>query len=254
MRAMMLAAGRGTRLGELGRSMPKILVDVGGEALLDRQLRYLARQGVDHVVINLHHLADQVLDHLRSHRPPPEVIPIFEEELLGTLAKVFELRRRHVFERMRERLGVRDEAVEDAARAGASEQLKCAFRWRRGALACPDSVACSDRRGGCPPLDDEIFEERFFLGWFLLDDEVLEKLRRAQRFAEAVACGEREVNRFRRAVEEELKEQSFFVAAVADFADAEEAAIGVGEKSVFDAALRKRVVLHAEDEEVIETS
>ena len=62
------------------------------------------------------------------------------------------------------------------------------------------------------------------------------------------------MNRFRRAVEEELKEQSFFVAAVADFADAEEAAIGVGEKSVFDAALRKRVVLQAEDEEVIESA
>src|SRR5205085_10100529 len=179
---------------------------------------------------------------------------VLEEELLGTLAEVFELRRRHIFERMRERLGVRDEAVEDAARSGASEQLKCASRWRRGALACPDSVACSDRRGGCPPLDDEIFEERFFLGWFLLDDAVLEKLRRAQRLAKAVASGEREVNGFRRAVEEELKEQSFFVAAVADVADAEEAAIGVGEKSVFDAALRKRVVLHAEDEEVIESA
>lgn len=53
MKAMLLAAGRGQRMGALTDSQPKPLLDVGGERLIERQLRMLADAGVVEVVINL---------------------------------------------------------------------------------------------------------------------------------------------------------------------------------------------------------
>jgi len=52
-KAMLLAAGRGERMGELTQSLPKPLLEVGGERLIERQLRLLARAGVTEIVINL---------------------------------------------------------------------------------------------------------------------------------------------------------------------------------------------------------
>src|SRR5438874_725116 len=60
MKAMILAAGLGTRLGGLGRRLPKVLVDVGGMPLLARHLAYLQEQGVRRVVINAHHRAEYI--------------------------------------------------------------------------------------------------------------------------------------------------------------------------------------------------
>ena len=62
---MILAAGRGTRLGALGRTTPKVLVEIGGQPLLARQLSYLAEAGVERVVVNAHHLAEQIIRHKR---------------------------------------------------------------------------------------------------------------------------------------------------------------------------------------------
>lgn len=84
MQVMLLAAGRGTRLGDLGRQTPKVLVDIGGRPLLAHQFDYLARQGADLVVINAHHLADQVVDFVAAARPPFVVEVVVEPELLGT--------------------------------------------------------------------------------------------------------------------------------------------------------------------------
>jgi MurNAc alpha-1-phosphate uridylyltransferase len=53
MKAMLLAAGRGERMGALTATIPKPLLDVGGERLIERQLRLLALAGVTDVVINL---------------------------------------------------------------------------------------------------------------------------------------------------------------------------------------------------------
>ena len=84
MQAMILAAGRGTRLGELGRRIPKALVEVGGEPLLARQLSYLSRVGVDRVVVNAHHLAEQIVEFVRERSHPIQVEVSVEPELLGT--------------------------------------------------------------------------------------------------------------------------------------------------------------------------
>jgi NDP-sugar pyrophosphorylase family protein len=66
MDAMILAAGLGTRLGGITRDTPKALVDVGGLTPLDRIARRLVDAGVDHIIINVHHHADQVIRHVQS--------------------------------------------------------------------------------------------------------------------------------------------------------------------------------------------
>ncbi len=62
MKAMILAAGVGSRLGELGRKTPKCLVEAGGRMLLEYTMDTLKAAGVTTVVLNLHHLAQQVQD------------------------------------------------------------------------------------------------------------------------------------------------------------------------------------------------
>lgn len=85
---MILAAGRGTRLGELGRTVPKVLVDVGGEPLLARQVRYLTDGGVERIVINAHHLADQIVSFVAEHPRAVDIEVVVEPELLGTAGGV----------------------------------------------------------------------------------------------------------------------------------------------------------------------
>ncbi len=60
MKAMILAAGLGRRMGALTQTMPKPLLAVDGRPLIDYHLQALATAGVAEVVINLHHLADQI--------------------------------------------------------------------------------------------------------------------------------------------------------------------------------------------------
>ena len=60
MNALILAAGLGTRLGELTSDRPKALVEVAGRTMLEHQLRHLAAAGFDRFVINIHHFAPQV--------------------------------------------------------------------------------------------------------------------------------------------------------------------------------------------------
>jgi len=57
---MILAAGFGTRLGEVGKSTPKCLLEAGGKTMLEHVIVNLKRAGVDYVVINLHHLGDKI--------------------------------------------------------------------------------------------------------------------------------------------------------------------------------------------------
>lgn len=60
MRAMILAAGLGTRLRPLTNVHPKALVEVGGRPMLDYSLDLFERAGIKEVIINIHHFADQM--------------------------------------------------------------------------------------------------------------------------------------------------------------------------------------------------
>jgi MurNAc alpha-1-phosphate uridylyltransferase len=66
MRAMILAAGRGERLRPLTDTIPKPLLEVGGQSLIEHHLEKLARAGFREVVINLAHQGDMIRDKLGS--------------------------------------------------------------------------------------------------------------------------------------------------------------------------------------------
>jgi len=83
-RAMVLAAGLGTRMRPFNGQLPKPLVRVGGKTLIDYVLDRLAAQGVERAVVNVHHLADQIERHLAQRRQPKIVISDERGELLGT--------------------------------------------------------------------------------------------------------------------------------------------------------------------------
>ena len=67
MKALIFAAGLGTRLKPLTDTMPKAMVPVQGEPLLAHVLRKLKRAGCKEAVVNVHHFADQISDYLATH-------------------------------------------------------------------------------------------------------------------------------------------------------------------------------------------
>jgi MurNAc alpha-1-phosphate uridylyltransferase len=83
-RAMVLAAGMGTRMRPLTDTMPKPLVEVAGKPLLDHVLDRLADVGVKHAVVNVHHFAEQIIDHLKGRKAPQIVISDERGLLLDT--------------------------------------------------------------------------------------------------------------------------------------------------------------------------
>ena len=70
---MILAAGLGTRLKPLTDTMPKALVPVGGTPLLDLNIHRLMDQGYDRFVVNIHHFAQQIIDHVAQQDYAPMV-------------------------------------------------------------------------------------------------------------------------------------------------------------------------------------
>jgi NDP-sugar pyrophosphorylase family protein len=75
-------------LGALGGRVAKALVEIDGRPLLAHQLDYLASEGVEMVVVNASHLAEQLLDFADARRGPPELRLVIEEEPLGTAGGV----------------------------------------------------------------------------------------------------------------------------------------------------------------------
>lgn len=83
-RAMVLAAGLGTRMRPLTDTTTKALVKVAGKALIDHVLDRLAEAGVEEAVVNVHHFADQVEDHLARRTFPRIRISDERAELLDS--------------------------------------------------------------------------------------------------------------------------------------------------------------------------
>jgi mannose-1-phosphate guanylyltransferase len=88
-KAVLLAAGFGSRLLPLTRDVPKCLIEVRGEVLLGRWLRILREIGVEQVIVNTHHLADQVDEYIRPHLDDGWAVVRREEEILGTAATIW---------------------------------------------------------------------------------------------------------------------------------------------------------------------
>ena len=84
MQAMIFAAGLGTRLKPLTDTMPKALVKVGGEPLIKRVIDKLSASGVDRIVVNVHHFAQQITDYLNDNANFGKDIRI-SDEITGLL-------------------------------------------------------------------------------------------------------------------------------------------------------------------------
>ena len=82
MRAMVLAAGLGTRLRPLTVDRPKALVEVAGRTMLEITLGRLRQFGVRDVIVNAHHLADKVAGYLKAHDNFGMRIKVSREDVL----------------------------------------------------------------------------------------------------------------------------------------------------------------------------
>lgn len=84
MRALILAGGYGSRLGELTKILPKPLIEVGGVSIVDRTISKLIEVGISEITINTHYLSDMVADHLMNKWTSLKLRITFEPKLLGT--------------------------------------------------------------------------------------------------------------------------------------------------------------------------
>jgi MurNAc alpha-1-phosphate uridylyltransferase len=82
LKAMVLAAGLGTRMRPLTEKTPKPLIEVGGKPLIDWGLDSLERAGVAEAIVNIHHLPDQMRAHLVKRAVPRIVISDETDRLL----------------------------------------------------------------------------------------------------------------------------------------------------------------------------
>ena len=84
MKAMILAAGYGTRLGSLVDKKPKCLVEVAGVPILLRLIQNLQKHGVNHFIVNAHYLADKIEEFIINSSLSNKVKVVIEDQILGT--------------------------------------------------------------------------------------------------------------------------------------------------------------------------
>ena len=88
-RAMIMAAGLGTRMRPLTDTTPKPLVKVHGKALIDRVIDRLVAAGVKTIVVNVHYMGDQIKAHLATRKDVEIVISDESEALLDSGGGIF---------------------------------------------------------------------------------------------------------------------------------------------------------------------
>jgi len=86
MKAMILAAGLGTRMKPLTDTKPKALIEIEGKTLLEIVITNLVKSGFNEIIVNVHHFADQITDFLKQKNNFDRRIEISDEsdELLDT--------------------------------------------------------------------------------------------------------------------------------------------------------------------------
>jgi len=84
MKALILAAGLGTRLRPHTKNIPKPLFKINQQPVIDILIRQLVDMGITGVIINTHHRHQQISDYLKAQDYPIQVSARFEKELLGT--------------------------------------------------------------------------------------------------------------------------------------------------------------------------
>ncbi|MBQ3737821.1 MAG: NTP transferase domain-containing protein [Bacteroidales bacterium] len=82
MTTMILAAGLGTRLKELTQDKPKALVSLNGKPLLQHCIENLIANGFHHIVINVHHFGEQIIDFVEQNKFDADIVISNERDLL----------------------------------------------------------------------------------------------------------------------------------------------------------------------------
>jgi len=94
MKAVILAAGKGTRLKPLTDSLPKVMVPVCGKPVLEYHIENLARAGIAEILVNLHYLPDVIMKHFGDgSRWGVHIDYSYEPDILGTAGAIRKLKR-----------------------------------------------------------------------------------------------------------------------------------------------------------------
>ena len=90
MKAMIFAAGLGSRLKPLTDTMPKALVPVAGRPMLEHVILKLKASGFTEIVINIHHFGEQIIDFLKANNDFGLTLHISDERdlLLDTVFRI----------------------------------------------------------------------------------------------------------------------------------------------------------------------
>lgn len=95
MKALLLAAGLGTRLRPITNVVPKCLVPINGKPLLEYWLENLSKVGVNEFLINISYLADQVIEFVNCSIYKDKITLVYEDKLLNTGGTL--LKNKHFF-------------------------------------------------------------------------------------------------------------------------------------------------------------
>ncbi len=94
MKAILLAAGKGTRLRPLTEKTPKVLIPINGKPIMEYHVEQLAFAGIKSIFINLHYLPQKIKNHFQSGRKwGIEIEYSYEPEILGTSGAVKNLKK-----------------------------------------------------------------------------------------------------------------------------------------------------------------
>lgn len=88
MRCLILAAGYGSRLGELTKNRPKPTIEINGRSIIDHIVSKLHSVGITEIIVNLHYLQDMMTNHLQDN-----VLYFYEPKLLGHKGTILALRK-----------------------------------------------------------------------------------------------------------------------------------------------------------------
>ena len=94
MKAMLMAAGKGTRLGTISEKIPKVLLEINGKTLLRHAVEDCTGFGFDDIIINVHHLADQVEEEIEKLKGEGFRLSVSDErdQLLETAGGLYKAR------------------------------------------------------------------------------------------------------------------------------------------------------------------
>lgn len=88
MKALLLSAGLGTRLMPITKKIPKCLVPIAGIPLIEYWLIQLIEFGIEEIIINIHYLADIVIQYLDNSKWKKYITLVHEDFLLGTAGTI----------------------------------------------------------------------------------------------------------------------------------------------------------------------